>query len=187
MGTGRILSRPAQEFTMKKTLLALALSLPVASFAQATAPAPAAAAPAPAQVAAKPEQEKSASRELEKAVTAERADIVAKNLGLTADQASRFWPVYHQYQAGISELFAQQLELVVKYVSGYDKLDDAGATALVVGQLDRDAKVAAYRLKWLPEFRKVLPSKLAARFMQIDRRMALVTQLQMASQVPVIQ
>jgi Spy/CpxP family protein refolding chaperone len=185
MGTGRIPSRPAQEFTMKKTLLALALSLPVAALAQATAPAPEAA--APARIAARPEQEKAASRELEKAVMVERADIVARNLTLTADQAARFWPVYHQYQAGISELFAQQLDLVVKYVSGYDKLDAAGATALVVGQLDRDAKVAAYRQKWLPEFQKVLPSKLAAKFMQIDRRMALVTQLQMASQIPVIQ
>jgi Spy/CpxP family protein refolding chaperone len=187
MCTDRIPHRPPQEFTMKMTLLALALSLPVAALAQAAAPAPAATAPVPGKMAAKPEQEKAASKELEKAVMAERADIVAKNLGLTADQATRFWPVYRQYQAGISELFAQQLELVVKYVSGYDKLDDAGATALVVGQLDRDAKVTAYRQKWLREFQKVLPGKMAAKFMQIDRRMALVTQLQMASQIPVIQ
>jgi hypothetical protein len=184
---------------MKKTLLALALalSLPVAALAQAakpaaapapaTAPSPAAAPAAPAKVAANPEQEKAAAKDLEKAVMAERADIVAKNLTLTADQAARFWPVYQKYQAGFSELFAQQLDLIVKYVNGYEKLDDAAATALVVGQLDRDAKVAAYRQKWLPEFQKVLPGKLAAKFMQIDRRLALVTQLQMASQVPVIQ
>jgi hypothetical protein len=184
---------------MKKTLLALALSLPVAALAQAakpattaTAPAPAtatapdAAPAAPAKVTANPEQEKAAAKELEKAVMAERADIIAKNLTLTADQAAKFWPVYQKYQAGFSELFAQQLDLIVKYASSYEKLDDAAATALVVGQLDRDAKVAAYRQKWLPEFQKVLPGKLAAKFMQIDRRLALVTQLQMASQVPLI-
>ena len=55
------------------------------------------------------------------------------------------------------------------------------------GQLDRDAKVAAFRQKWFPEFQKVLPGKLATRFMQIDRRLSLVTQLQLASQIPVVQ
>ena len=55
------------------------------------------------------------------------------------------------------------------------------------GQLDRDTKVAAYRVKWFPEFQKVLPGKLATKFMQIDRRLSLVTQLTLASQVPVVQ
>jgi hypothetical protein len=161
-----------------------AAAAPAATPAPAAAPA-AAAAPAPAPT---PEEARAAAvKALEKAAMAERADLVAKNLPLTAEQAAAFWPVYKKYQDGFSELFQQQLDLLTKYASTYDKLDDAGAVALMNGQIDRDAKVAAYRAKWFPEFQKVLPGKLAAKFMQIDRRLSLVTQLQLAAQVPVIQ
>ena len=118
---------------------------------------------------------------------AARADIVAKTMGLTADQATKFWPVYQKYQDGFSELFTQQLDLISKYASSYEKLDDAGAVTLMNGQLDRDAKVAAYRTKWFLEFQKVLPGKVATKFMQIDRRLSLVTQVALAAQVPVVQ
>jgi hypothetical protein len=181
---------------MKKSLLALALSFPLATLAQAPAakPAPAAApataaAPAPAAAPAQtPEQARAAAaKSLEKAAMAERAELIAKNLPLTAEQAAKFWPLYQKYQDGFSDLFTQQLDLISKYAASYEKLDDAGAVTLMNGQLDRDAKVAAYRTKWFPEFQKVLPGKLATRFMQIDRRLALVTQLQLASQIPVVQ
>ena len=182
---------------MKTSLLALALCLPVAALAQApaakpapapaAAPAPATAAPAPAAAPTPEEAKAAAVKALEKQAMTERADIIAKNMGLSAEQASKFWPVYEKYQAGFSELFQQQLDLITRYAASYDKLDDAGALTLITGQLDRDAKVAAYRQKWLPEFQKVLPGKVVAKFMQIDRRLSLVTQLALASQIPVIQ
>ena len=53
-------------------------------------------------------------------------------------------------------------------------LDDAAALALMKAHLDRDARMNALRQKWLGEFQKVLPGKLAARAMQIDRRLSLV-------------
>ena len=112
---------------------------------------------------------------------------VARNMGLSAEQAAAFWPVYQKYQDGFSALFHQQLDTISKYAASYATLTDAEAVTLMNGQLDRDAKVAAYRARWFPEFQKVLPGKLATKFMQIDRRLSLVTQLALASQVPVVQ
>jgi hypothetical protein len=43
------------------------------------------------------------------------------------------------------------------------------------------------RLKYIPIFRKVLSGKTAALFTQIDWRLGLVIELQLASQVPLIQ
>jgi len=174
---------------MKMSLLALVLSLPLTALAQAPAakPAPAAPAAAPAATPTPAETQATAVKALEKQAMAEKADIIAKNMGLNAEQAATFWPVYQKYQDGFSALFAQQLELISKYAASYEKLDDAGAVALMNGQLDRDTKVAAYRTTWFPEFQKVLPGKLATKFMQIDRRLSLLTQLAIASQVPVVQ
>ena len=44
-----------------------------------------------------------------------------------------------------------------------DKLDDAGALALINAHIDRDARMSQLRKKWLGEFQKVLGGKLSPR------------------------
>ncbi len=116
----------------------------------------------------------------------DRADLMAKNLSLTSDQAAKFWPMFASYQKEQSVIMDAQLKGIQKYIEGYDKLDDATALALVNAHLDNDARMNALRQKWLAEFEKVLGGKLAARAMQIDRRLSLLTQLQFISKIPLI-
>ncbi|HSE46965.1 MAG TPA: hypothetical protein VLA89_16725 [Gemmatimonadales bacterium] len=115
-----------------------------------------------------------------------RADVMAKNLSLTADQAAKFWPVFNAYQKEQNVIMDEQLKGIQKYVEGYDSLDDAAALSLMKAHLDRDARMNTLRQKWLAEFQKVLPGKLAARAMQIDRRLSLVAQVELASRIPLI-
>jgi hypothetical protein len=46
--------------------------------------------------------------------------------------------------------------------------------------------MAMLRQRWLGEFQKVLPTKLAVLVMQIDRRISLVHQLEFASRIPLV-
>ena len=115
-----------------------------------------------------------------------RADIMAKNLSLSADQAAKFLPVFSAYQKEQNAIMDAQLKDLQKYVDNYQTLDDAGALALMKAHLDRDAKMTALRQKWLPEFQKVLPTKLAVRAMQIDRRLSLLAQTEVSSRIPLV-
>jgi Spy/CpxP family protein refolding chaperone len=115
-----------------------------------------------------------------------RADIMAKNLSLSADQAAKFWPVFNAYQKEQNVIMDEQLRDIQKYVDGYQTMDDATAIALIKAHLDRDAKMTALRQKWLVEFQKVLPGVLAARAMQIDRRLSNVAQMEISSKLPLI-
>jgi Spy/CpxP family protein refolding chaperone len=115
-----------------------------------------------------------------------RADIMAKNLTLTAEQAAKFWPVFDSYQKEQNVIMDAQLKDVQKYVSSYQTLDDATALALINAHIERDGKMNALRQKWLGEFQKVVPARVAARAMQIDRRLSLVAQLELVSSIPLI-
>jgi Spy/CpxP family protein refolding chaperone len=115
-----------------------------------------------------------------------RADLVAKNLSLTAEQAAKFWPVFDAYQKEQNAVMDEQMKSIQTYVDGYDRLDDAGALALMKAHLDRDAKMTALRVKWLGDFQKVLPTRLAVRAMQIDRRLSLAQQMEFASRIPLV-
>ncbi|HEV7365465.1 MAG TPA: hypothetical protein VGN76_06435 [Gemmatimonadales bacterium] len=115
-----------------------------------------------------------------------RADIMAKNLTLTAEQAAKFWPVFNAYQKEQNTIMDAQLKGIQKYAERYETLDDATALSLMKAHMQRDAKMNALRQKWLGEFQKVLPTKLAVRAMQIDRRLSLAAQMEVASQIPLV-
>jgi Spy/CpxP family protein refolding chaperone len=115
-----------------------------------------------------------------------RADIMAKNMTLTAEQASKFWPVFDAYQKEQNGIIEGQLRDIKKYVESYDTLSDAGALALMQAHFTRDTKMNNLRQKWLGEFQKVLPTKLAVRAMQIDRRLSLAAQTEVTSRIPLV-
>ncbi|HET9131786.1 MAG TPA: hypothetical protein VFO86_12600 [Terriglobia bacterium] len=117
---------------------------------------------------------------------AERMDLMSKNLTLTPDQAAKFWPAYAKFQTEQGAIIDKQVNVVQKYVDVYSNLDDSTSVSLANDVLDEDQQMTELRRKWLVEFRKILPPRLAARVIQIDRRLSLTSQLSFAAQLPLI-
>jgi Spy/CpxP family protein refolding chaperone len=117
---------------------------------------------------------------------ATRADTLAKNLTMTAEQAAKFWPVYDAYQKEQSVINEDHLKGVQRYVEAFDTLDDAGALSLIKAHLDRDERMNAQRQKLLLDLQRAVGTKLAARAVQIDRRLSLAFQLEIVSRIPLI-
>jgi Spy/CpxP family protein refolding chaperone len=115
-----------------------------------------------------------------------RADIMAKNISLTAEQAAKFWPMFEAYQKEQNANMDEQLKGIQKYVDNADTMDDQTAETLLTAHLANDAKMTALRQKWLGEFEKVLPARLAARVIQIDRRLSLLAQLELTTRIPLV-
>jgi Spy/CpxP family protein refolding chaperone len=117
---------------------------------------------------------------------ASRADIMAKGLTLTADQAAKFWPLFQDFQKEETAIVDTQLKALQDYGKNYKTLSDADALAWVNSLLERDRKMNELRVKWLAKFQKVLPPKVAASAIQLDRRLGNITQVQISSQIPLV-
>jgi Spy/CpxP family protein refolding chaperone len=153
----------------------------------ATILAPALAADAPAKPAATPQQEtEQLLTQLRNDLQAARADVVAKGLTLTAEQAAKFWPLFEQFQTEQNAVIDAQLKATQKYADNYAKLSDADSTAYVNALLERDQKIHDIRVKWLAKFQTVVSPGTAARVIHIDRRLGLLSQLQIASKIPLV-
>ena len=113
-----------------------------------------------------------------------RADIMAKNLSLSAEQAAKFWPAFERYQKEQNVIMDEQLKGIQRYVDSFETMSDADALGLMSAHLDRDTRMTALRQKWMAEFQKVLPTKLAVRAMQIDRRLSLAAQMELSARIP---
>jgi hypothetical protein len=115
-----------------------------------------------------------------------RADLMAKGLTLSADQAAKFWPLFEQYQQEQNKIIDAQLAIIQKYAASYDTLTGTDALAYVKGLLDRDAKMQALRMAWLEKFQAAVPAGTAARVIQIDRRLSQLAQAELSSQIPLV-
>ena len=155
----------------------------IAAFAPAWAATPAAAAPPAATAAPTDEQ---LMTQFRTDLQAAGADVVAKGITLTSDQAAKFWPLFKQYQAEQAAIIDAQLKATQKYADSSDKLTEVDSLAYVSALLDRDQKSHDLRVKWLTKFQTVVPAGTAARVVQIDRRLGLVAQIKIASKIPLV-
>ena len=116
-----------------------------------------------------------------------RKQIIAANLDLTDTEAQQFWPIFDRYTAELRKLFDRKFEVLKEYAANYDTITDEQADTYIQGRAAVEESILQLRLKYVPIFRKVLSGKTAALFTQIDWRLGLVIDLQLASQVPMIQ
>ena len=99
---------------------------------------------------------------------------------------SAFWPVYRDYARDQQKVGDERVQLIKDYAQRYDAMDDAAARNLVQKQLNIDAKLANLRQEYWPKFEKALGAKRAAKFFQVDNRLSLLVNLQLASEIPML-
>ena len=114
------------------------------------------------------------------------ADVMAKGLTLNAEQAAKFWPMFDAFQKEQKAIIDGQLKSLVTYRDTYKTMSDADALAYANSLLERDQKIHDLRVRYLAKFQTVVPTRVAARAIQLDRRLGLVAQVKVSSQVPLI-
>ena len=113
--------------------------------------------------------------------------LIAANLNLTDIEATRFWPVYDQYSVDFGKINETRAAIVKEYSDSYGSLTDEQAANLIRRWLDADLSTAELRQKYVPIMRRVLPGKKAATFFQLDRRISMMIDVQLTSQLPLVQ
>ena len=116
-----------------------------------------------------------------------KKQVIAANLTLTDGEATKFWPVYEQCSAEFGKINDARAALVKEYSDEYGTQTDEQADSLVRRWLDVDIAAAQLRQKYVPIFRQVLPGKKAATFFQLDRRITMMIDVQITSQLPLMQ
>jgi hypothetical protein len=76
--------------------------------------------------------------------------------------------------------------LLKDYAQSYGATTEDQADNFIKRWLALDQDNTQLRLKYIPEFEKVITHKKTAMFFQIDRRVSMMIELQLADQVPLV-
>jgi hypothetical protein len=115
-----------------------------------------------------------------------RKKVIAANMRLAPGEAEWFWPTYDQYVNELVNINNAKYALIKEYLRN-ENMTDEQADSLSKRWIDVDASVVQLRLKYVPIFRKVLSARSTAMFFQLDRRVQMMIDLQLASSIPLIQ
>jgi hypothetical protein len=116
-----------------------------------------------------------------------KKQIIAANMRLTDEESQRFWPVYDRYTAELTALTDRKFALLKDYALNYDAITNERAETYVKERAAVEQSIMQLRLTYFPEFRKALSGRATARFFQMDWRLGLVAELQLASQTPLVE
>jgi len=124
---------------------------------------------------------------LRKDIRSQRKQLIAANMNLTSGEAEKFWPIYDQYVGELVQINNTKYDLIKQFVQSSGSLTAEQADNSVKQWLGVDESVAQLRMKYVPIFRKVLSPQNTALFYQLERRVQLMIDLQLASQLPLVE
>ncbi len=120
-------------------------------------------------------------------IRSQKKKLIAANVPLTADEATKFWPVYEEFSEQLVMINNEKAAIIKEYAQSYTTMTDAQADDLTQRMLAVDVNSAALRQKYWSKFSHVLPAKKTALYEQVERRAQLIIDLQLASQIPLVQ
>ena len=121
---------------------------------------------------------------LRRDLRAMKMQVIGQNMSLSEEEGQKFWPIYNHYVKDLQLVNNQKYALLKQYAEMWATMTDQDALIYVRNWLEADGQAQALRLKYVPVVSQVLPGRKAATFFQLDRRLNMMIDLQLFSQIP---
>ena len=118
---------------------------------------------------------------------ADRKQIVKEAMQLNDQQAAAFWPLYQNYAAEQTTLGDEKLAIINAYAKNFLTMSNETADQLAQRVMALDEERMALRRKYYELMKKALPTTLVVRFFQVEGQIQLLVDLQIASNLPIIE
>jgi len=123
---------------------------------------------------------------MRKDIRTEKSAIITAAMDFTEEEAAVFWPIYRDYEHEMEKLGDMRLAILRDYANNYETMTDQVAKDLVT----RAFKVQEQRLKldkqiWKKVSKELSPIR-AARFFQVNGQINDLIDLQIASELPLV-
>jgi hypothetical protein len=115
----------------------------------------------------------------------QKAEIMGAVMQLDVDQAAKFWPIYSEYNAELTNLNNLRLANIDEYARTYDQMTDPKADELIQNAMNYRKQRSDLLAKYYDRVKASLGPIEAARFVQIEDQLLTIIDLQIASALPI--
>ncbi|HEY6172021.1 MAG TPA: hypothetical protein VIX80_07180 [Candidatus Kapabacteria bacterium] len=114
----------------------------------------------------------------------EKKELVAGFMKFSEEEATRFWPLYEEYEAERTKLGNKRVELLKKYASQYQTITDDQVDELISEIFDLHEDIISLREKYYGKVKEKLNARRAAGFVQIEEFLENIIRLTIQANIP---
>src|SRR5690242_8200880 len=115
-----------------------------------------------------------------------KSQVVGQVMQLDSDQATKFWPIYKEFESDFAKIGDRSVTLVRTYGDNYDRMTNEMADRLATELLTIEQDRTDLKRQYYQKFKKALDPTIAARFLQVENLLENLVNLQVASQLPIM-
>ncbi len=119
-------------------------------------------------------------------VRQQKAEMMGSLMLLSAGDATKFWPIYNEYDAELSKLNDQRVANIKEYARVYTEMTDEKADELIQRSFSFQKQRSELLAKTYDRVKQALGAVTAARFAQVEHQLLLIIDLQIASSLPIV-
>lgn len=113
--------------------------------------------------------------------------IVTQAMQLTEEQSAKFWPVYGEFETELTKINDQRVTMIKDYAAAYNSMTDQAAKDLIKRGFKLQEQRTSLLKKYVNKMSKAVDVKTAARWAQVEHAVDSAIDLQIASELPLLQ
>ena len=116
-----------------------------------------------------------------------RTEVMTSVMSFSSEEKAAFWPVYNEYRKKSDELAKKDLALMKEYSAAYWSLTDEQAEDMVIRWLDLEILRKKHLKELYSELAKVVSPVQALKACQLENRLDLILDMQIANELPMVE
>ena len=110
--------------------------------------------------------------------------LVLENMALNEEQSAKLNPIYAEYSDAMRVHWDKRIALIKEYAAAYNTLTDEQAAGFLKRSDALEKEAITIRTTYEKKMMKVLPASLVARWVQVERIIGHVINLQVSAEIP---
>lgn len=113
--------------------------------------------------------------------------IITQAMQMDEATSEKFWPVYQDFETELSKINDQRVSMIKDYAAAYNSMTDEAAKDLIKRGFKLQESRTSLLKKYVQKMSKATDVKTAARWAQVEHAVDSAIDLQIASELPLLQ
>lgn len=120
-------------------------------------------------------------------VKSQRVAIITAAMDFTEEEGAAFWPLYREYQVEMDKLGDQRIQFLKDFAAIWTSVTNEQAQDLAKRSFKMQEDKIKLKKKYFGKFEKAITASRAAKFLQLENQIDLLIDMQIASEMPLLQ
>ena len=117
----------------------------------------------------------------------EKKSAIAGEMNLTDAELVPFWDLYNEYNNRLKQIQNQRVALIKEFANNYETLTGDKADDIMLAYFKYQQELLKLKKSYYGRFKKILPKGKAARYFQLENKIEIMVDAELASQIPLIE